>query len=88
MVFVNINHTCVMVTIPQEVYESISIHITGDKTIIAIATDDKSNRFNDAHCDRQGRVWSGTITIVEGIPGTFCREEGMLFSFDGGMSCV
>ena len=48
-----------------------------------MATDDKTNRFNDAQCDRRGRLWSGTLTVVEGKPGTFLQNQALLFSYDG-----
>jgi sugar lactone lactonase YvrE/DNA-binding IclR family transcriptional regulator len=40
------------------------------------------NRFNDAKCDRRGRLWAGTMALDASMP------TGSLYRFDGAASAV
>ena len=52
-------------------------------------TDQPLNRFNDGKCDRQGRVWSGTMHDPPGPPETYFERDpvGVLYRLDGDDSC-
>ena len=49
--------------------------------------DKPDNRFNDAKCDRIGRLWVGTMGREE-APGVLPEKQGKLYSYDGGNYCL
>ena len=50
---------------------------------MSVEDDTPNNRFNDAKCDRHGRLWCGTAdggsATVPGFPST----KGNLYCYDG-----
>ena len=59
--------------------------ITGaSDTLTAVDEDHPTNRFNDAMCDRHGRLWTGTMEYEE-EPGKLNPHMGSLYSYTGGI---
>lgn len=59
------------------------IHAGAVQSLSSVEDDISYNRFNDAKCDRKGRLWCGTgdggsVTIPD-----FPRTKGNLYSFNG-----
>ena len=52
-------------------------------TLATVDEEHPTNRFNDAKCDRLGRLWGGTMGY-EDKPGVFSPHMGSLYSYDGG----
>ena len=52
-------------------------------TLATVDEEHPSNRFNDAKCDRLGRLWGGTMGF-EDKPGVLSPHMGSLYSYDGG----
>ena len=52
-------------------------------TLTTVEEDHLTNRFNDAKCDRQGRLWAGTMGFEE-EPGKLNPHMGSLYSYTGG----
>jgi len=52
-------------------------------TLTTVEEDHPTNRFNDAKCDRRGRLWAGTMGFEE-EPGKLNPHMGSLYSFSGG----
>nr|CAR31337.1 luciferin-regenerating enzyme [Suberites domuncula] len=50
---------------------------------LACVDGDKPNRFNDAKCDANGRLWAGTMALAAG-PSGLSKNEGTLYSFVAG----
>jgi len=48
-----------------------------------VEEDHPTNRFNDAKCDQQGRLWAGTMGFEE-EPGKLNPHMGSLYSYTGG----
>jgi len=58
--------------------------ITGaSDTLTTVEEDRPTNRFNDAKCDRRGRLWAGTMGYEE-EPGKLNPHMGSLYSYTGG----
>ena len=58
--------------------------ITGaSDTLTTVEEDHPTNRFNDAKCDQQGRLWAGTMGFEE-EPGKLNPHMGSLYSYTGG----
>jgi sugar lactone lactonase YvrE len=51
---------------------------TGELTPVATPAERPGNRFNDGKCDRQGRLWAGTMGDVD-----WDAPVGTLYRFDG-----
>ena len=52
-------------------------------TLATVDEEHPTNRFNDAKCDRLGKLWGGTMGY-EDKPGVFSPHMGSLYSYDGG----
>ena len=52
-------------------------------TLATVDEEHPTNRFNNAKCDRLGRLWGGTMGH-EDKPGVFSPHMGSLYSYDGG----
>ena len=53
--------------------------------LAAVDQDKPLNKFNDAKCDSEGRLWCGTMTEYD--PATVkTSRDGSLFSFSAGNS--
>ena len=53
--------------------------------LASVEEDQPTNRFNDAKCDRQGRMWCGTMSFVPETSKDFPKNNGNLYTFsDGG----
>ena len=50
------------------------------KELSSVEPDKPYNRFNDAKCDRMGRLWAGTL----GLDNVLLEKCGNLYSFNGG----
>ena len=54
------------------------------QSLASVEDDLMCNLFNDAKCDRLGRLWCGTMNEGPMILPDFPRTKGALYSFDGG----
>ena len=62
---------------------SLSLSTGATDTLATVDEEHPTNRFNDAKCDRLGRLWGGTMGY-EDKPGVFSPHMGSLYSYDGG----
>ena len=52
------------------------------KVLASVDEDKPQNVINDCKCDRQGRLWFGTLTFPVDLDNP--SKEGSLYCFDGG----
>ena len=62
---------------------NINIYTGNLKELCTVEEDKPDNRFNEAKCDRTGRLWCGTRGL-EDPPGVFRDKQATLYSYDGG----
>lgn len=64
----------------------VKIHFAGSiiEELARVEEDKPLNRFNDAKCDSNGRLWAGTMA-TESAPGVLSPNEGNFYRFTAGM---